>query len=486
VTTPDAPPTGTAPINPARFDTAPTGAGLTAKTRKHHRIHPAWIVAGVALVALIGAAGFRSAPGVLMVPLQDEFGWSRGLLSIAVGVNLILYGLTAPFAAALMDRFGIRKVTSCALVLVALGSGLTVFVTTGWQLVLTWGVLIGLGTGSMALVFAATIANRWFVKRRGLVMGVLTAGGAAGQLVFLPLMAWLSEQYGWRSASLLVAGCALAVVPLVLLFVRNYPSDLGVLPYGAEAGTAEKSTPATDPADPASEVPPGHLAGGDQGELAVVRSGAVRRTFRTLVDAARTRTFWALAIGFAICGASTNGLIGTHFVPAAHDHGMPTTTAASLLALVGIFDVVGTIASGALTDRVNPRILLAFYYTFRGVGLLMLPALLSDSVHPSILAFVIVYGLDWVATVPPTAALCVEVFGEAGTIVFGWVFAAHQVGAALASVGAGYIRDLTSDYTVAWLSAAGLCVVAALMSLGIRKVPRIPVTSEESLDNRPV
>jgi len=218
----------------------------------------------------------------------------------------------------------------------------------------------------------------------------------------------------------------------------------------------------------------------------VVRSGAVRRTFRTLADAARTRTFWALAIGFAICGASTNGLIGTHFVPAAHDHGMPTTTAAGLLALVGIFDVVGTIASGALTDRVNPRILLAFYYTFRGVGLLMLPALLSDSVHPSILAFVIVYGLDWVATVPRTAALCVEVFGEAGTIVFGWVFAAHQVGAALASVGAGYIRDLTSDYTMAWLSAAGLCLVAALMSLGIRKVPRIPVAAEESLDNRPV
>ncbi len=478
--TPGAPPTGSASL-----DTATT-ARPKVTTVKHHRIHPAWIVAAVSLVALIGAAGFRSAPGVLMVPLQDEFGWSRGLLSIAVGVNLILYGLTAPFAAALMDRFGIRKVTSCALVLVALGSGLTVFVTTGWQLVLTWGVLIGLGTGSMALVFAATIANRWFVKRRGLVMGVLTAGGAAGQLVFLPLMAWLSEQYGWRSASLLVSGCALAVVPLVLLFVRNYPADLGVEPYGAEAGTTELSAPEADPTDPAPEVPPGQLAGGDQGELAVVRSGAVRRTFRTLADAARTRTFWALAIGFAICGASTNGLIGTHFVPAAHDHGMPTTTAAGLLALVGIFDVVGTIASGALTDRVNPRILLAFYYTFRGVGLLMLPALLSDSVHPSILAFVIVYGLDWVATVPPTAALCVEVFGQAGTIVFGWVFAAHQVGAALASVGAGYIRDLTSDYTMAWLSAAGLCLVAALMSLGIRKVPRIPVAAEESLDNRPV
>ena len=347
---------------------------------------------------------------------------------------------------------------------------------------LCWGVLIGLGTGSMALVFAATIANRWFVRRRGLVMGVLTAARATGQLVFLPLMAWLSEQYGWRAASLLVSLAALAVVPLVLIFVRNYPADLGVLPYGADdetPGTATQGVPAPSPATTSNDAASpsrGHLAGGDDFEIAAVAEippGAVRRTFRTLRVAARTRTFWALAVGFAICGATTNGIIGTHFVPAAHDHGMPTTTAAGLLALVGIFDIVGTIASGALTDRFNPRLLLAFYYTFRGVGLLMLPSLLSDSVHPSILAFVIVYGLDWVATVPPTAALCAEVFGEAGTIVFGWVFAAHQVGAALASVGAGFIRDLTSDYTMAWLGAAALCAVAALMSLGIRKIPRV-------------
>jgi MFS family permease len=481
---------------------------------RRHRVHPAWIVAGVSFVALIGAAGFRSAPGVLMVPMQDEFGWSRTLLSVAVGINLILYGLTAPFAAALMDRFGIRVVTSSALVLVALGSGLTVLVNAGWQLVLSWGVLIGLGTGSMALVFAATIANRWFVRRRGLVMGVLTAASATGQLIFLPLMAWLAEQYGWRAASLMISLAALAVVPLVLRFVRNYPADVGVRPYGAAEPSPVDSPPVDSPPvdSPPADNPPaggrregaegpaasavdswsdvgkadlatdsdldapppsrGHWARGDDGDVAVVQHGAVRRTLVTLREAARTRTFWALAIGFAICGATTNGIIGTHFVPAAVDHGMPSTTAAGLLAVVGIFDIVGTIASGALTDRFNPRLLLAFYYTFRGVGLLMLPALLSDSVHPSMLAFVIVYGLDWVATVPPTAALCADAFGEAGTIVFGWVFASHMIGAALASVGAGYIRDLTSDYTMAWLGAAGLCAVAALMSLGIRKVPR--------------
>ena len=503
-------------LRPAAQGAIGAGGRPAGTTQSRRRLHPAWIVAGVAFVALLGAAGFRAAPSVLIVPMQDEYGWSRSLLSLAVGVNLLLYGLMAPFAAALMDRFGVRAVTSTALVLVALGSGLTVFVTAGWQLVLCWGVLVGLGTGSMALVFAATIANRWFVRRRGLVMGVLTAASATGQLIFLPMLAWLADNSGWRAASLLVSVAALAVVPLVLCFLRNDPADVGVLPYGAQdpdpvtVGTvptgpaltnsaltnSARISPArtdlgrtdlgrTDPArtdltqhDSGTIASPGHSARGDDGDIGdstVVAPGAARRTIRALFQAAHTRTFWALVGGFAICGATTNGLIGTHFVPAAHDHGMPTTTAAGLLAVVGIFDIVGTVASGALTDRVNPRILLAVYYALRGVGLLMLPALLSDAVHPSILAFVIVYGLDWVATVPPTAALCREAFGESGTIVFGWVFAAHQIGAALASVGAGVIRDATSDYTLAWLGAAGLCAVAALMSLGIRKIPRLPV-----------
>jgi MFS family permease len=427
---------------------------MTDTGTKRRRIHPAWIVAVVAFIALLGAAGFRAAPGVLIVPLHEEFGWSRSLMSFAVGVNLVLFGLTAPFAASLMDRFGIQRVTSFALGLVALGSGLTVFMTAGWQLVICWGILIGLGTGSMALVFAATIANRWFVTRRGLVMGVLTAGSATGQLIFLPVMAWLSERSGWRAASLVIAGAALAVVPLVMLFVRDYPRDSGVRAYGA-----------TDD-DLDAEVPDS--------------KGAARRAIETLRSATHTRTFWALAGGFAICGATTNGLIGIHFIPAAHDHGLAETTAAGLLAVVGIFDIVGTIASGYLTDRVNPRILLACYYAFRGVGLLILPALLASSIHPSIVLFVVVYGLDWVATVPPTVALCREVFGEEGTIVFGWVFASHQIGAALAAVAAGAIRDTTGDYTLAWFGAAGLCMVAAFVSLGVRRGPRADLPESPS------
>lgn len=422
--------------------------------RQRRRIHPAWFVAGTALIALIGAAGFRAAPGVLMVPLEHEFGWSLTEMSLAVTVNLLLFGLTAPFAAALMQRFGIRAVTTAALMLIAAGSALSVFVTAPQQLLFTWGVLIGLGTGSMALVFAATVTDTWFATRRGLVSGILTAGSATGQLIFLPVIAVAAEDYGWRIASLIIAGGALLVVPLVLALLRDRPADLGVGRYGEEAAT-DASTAAAAPA-------------------AASGTSAASRALTALRDAAKVRSFWALATGFAICGATTNGLVGTHFIPSAHDHGMPQTTAAGLLALVGIFDIAGTVLSGWLTDRVNPRILLAVYYAGRGISLLFLPSLLSASVQPSIVVFIVIYGLDWVATVPPTIALCREIFGERGPLVFGWVFAAHQVGAGIASVLAGLVRDQTGQYTAAWFAAAGLCAVAAVVSGAIVRRARIP------------
>ena len=402
-----------------------------------------------------------------MVPLQNEFGWSTTVLSAAVSINLVLFGLTAPFAAALMERFGIRAVTAVALVLIGAGSALTVLVTQSWQILLTWGLLIGLGTGSMALVFAATIANTWFAKSRGLVIGILTAGSAAGQLVFLPFIALLAQDPGWRQASLLIGAGALAVVPLVLMFLKNSPADVGVLPYGA-------TPPAPGPnagTESSGPEPTGPAAGQ---EVQEPRRNAAVRALQVLKRASKVRTFWALVAGFAICGATTNGLIGTHFIPSAHDHGMPETTAAGLLAVVGLFDIIGTIASGWLTDRFNPRILLAVYYQFRGIGLLVLPLLLSATVQPSMIVFVVIYGLDWVATVPPTAAICRQVFGADGSVVFGWVFAAHQLGAAAAALAAGAVRDATGQYTYAWFAAAAMCTIAAVISATIRKNARIP------------
>lgn len=404
------------------------------------RIHRAWFVAAVAFVTIIGAAAFASLPGLLIEPLHEEFDWSRGTIGLAVSVNLALYGLTAPFAAALMDRFGIRKVVALALLVISGGTVATLWMTASWQLVLFWGVLVGLGSGSMALAFAATVTNRWFTARRGLVTGILTAAGASGQLIFLPLLSWLVEHHGWRPAAVTVSLAALAVVPFVWLLLRDHPADTGLAPYG---GTyAERPAPVT---------------------------GAARRTVAVLFKAARTGPFWLLAGTFAICGASTNGLVKTHFVPAAHDHGMPVTAAAGLLAVIGVFDVIGTIASGWFTDRFEARRLLAVYYALRGISLLFLPMLLAPSVHPPMVFFIVFYGLDWVATVPPTIALCREHYGEDSAIVFGWVLASHQVGAALVAFLGGLARDVFGSYDLVWYASGALCAMAALMAMVIRR-----------------
>jgi sugar phosphate permease len=300
---------------------------------------------------------------------------------------------------------------------------------------------VGVGTGAISMGFVATVSTRWFEQRRGLVTGVLTAASATGQLIFLPVVAEVTTRHGWRWASLIVAAAALSVVPLVLLFMRNYPQDVGLTAYGATTVTP-------------AEVP----------------TGSFRAAFDGLRIGARVPAFWLLAGSFAICGMTTNGLIGTHFIPAANDHGMPTTVAAGLLATIGILDVAGTVFSGWLTDRVDPRLLLVVYYVGRGISLLLLPSLLSPHAEPSTWVFIIFYGLDWVATVPPTIVLCRNYFGTRSPVVFGWVFASHQLGAAVAAAGAGWLRDLRGDYDLAFYVASGLCAVAALLCLNVRKV----------------
>jgi MFS family permease len=394
------------------------------------------------MAALVAAAGFRSSTGALLEPLEQEFGWSRATTSGAVTLNLVVYGLTAPFAAALMERFGVRRVVAAALALVAAGSGLTLVMTSAWQLWLLWGFAVGVGTGSLALVFGAIVANRWFVRHRGLVVGVFSAASSTGQLVFLPAIAQLADGPGWRWAAGLVGVFAVLLVPLVWLLLRDRPADVGTTAYGSE--------------DEPEVVPPARAT----------TESAARLAVRILKESSRSRTFWCLFLSFWICGWSTNGLIGTHFIPAAHDHGMPPTTSAGLLALIGIFDIVGTVASGWLTDRVDSRYLLFTYYLLRGLSLLVVPGLLAATVHPSLFLFIVFYGLDWVATVPPTIALCRQHFGpERAGIVFGWVFASHMVGAGIAASFAGWIRQEAGDYFAAWMTAGGLCLGAAALCL---------------------
>lgn len=406
-------------------------------------LHPAWFAVGVTFITLAITAGFRSASSVLIIPLEDAFGWGREQVSLAVAINVLVYGLVAPFAAALMERFGIRRVVMFALFSVSVGAGLTIFMNAPWQLMALWGFVVGASTGSLALVFAATVANRWFVQKRGIVIGALTASSATGQLIFLPGLSHLAEMNGWKSVSLSITFVALALIPFVWLFLKERPQDAGVLPYGA----------------PADWVAPTKSSMG-AGALAI----------DTLKQASKKKDFWYLFGSFFVCGLSTNGLIGTHFIPAAHDHGMGMTTAASLLALVGVFDLVGTIASGWLTDKYDPRKLLFFYYGLRGLSLLLLPSILFATVHPSTLVFVIFYGLDWVATVPPTIMLCRTILGpERATVVYGWVFVAHQIGGAIAAFGAAVLRVQFGDYAIAFYISAAMCLVTSYFVLQIAK-----------------
>ena len=406
-------------------------------------IHPAWLAVGVTFLTLVTTAGFRSASSVLIIPLEDAFGWGREQISLAVAINVLIYGLVAPFAAALMERFGIRRVVMSALTAVSIGSALTMFMSAPWQLIALWGFVVGASTGAMALVFAATVANRWFVQKRGIVIGMLTASSATGQLIFLPALSYMAEMNGWKSVSSTIAIVSIVLVPIIWMFLKEKPADAGVLPYGAPA---DWSAPAKNSMN--------------AGTLAI----------DTLKQASKKKDFWYLVGSFFVCGLSTNGLIGTHFIPAAHDHGMGMTTAASLLALVGVFDLVGTIASGWLTDKYDPRKLLFFYYGFRGLSLLLLPSILFSSVHPSTLVFVIFYGLDWVATVPPTIMLCRTILGpERATVIYGWVFAAHQIGGSIAAFGAAVLRVHFGDYATAFYISAGMCLITSYFVLQIAK-----------------
>lgn len=410
------------------------------------RLHYGWIAAGITFVTLLVAAGIRSAPGVMMVPLETEFGWSRATISVAISVNLILYGLMAPFAAALMDRFGVGRTMSVALLVLAAGVAATIAMKAPWQMVLLWGIVVGAGSGSIALVLGATVVTRWFDSWRGTVMGVLSAANATGQLVFLPLMALAIEQWGWRAAVLLVAAAAAVLVPGVWLLMRERPADLGLWPVGA-----------TEPPPPS---PP--------------RGNPARTALVALGEGLRSRDFWLLAGGFFVCGLSTNGLIGTHLIPACFDHGIPEVRAAGLLAVMGLFDLVGTTLSGWLSDRWDSRRLLFWYYGLRGLSLIFLDAAFGPDVF-GLWLFAVFYGLDWIATVPPTVKLAAQSFGrERAGVMFGWIFAAHQIGAAVAAFGAGWIRTDLGDYWLAFVLSGVACLIAATMSLMVGRVSPRP------------
>jgi MFS family permease len=409
-------------------------------------IHYAWVMVAVTFFTSLISAGTVGAPGIFIVPLQHEFGWTTAEISSALSTRFILFGLMAPFAAALLNRYGLRNVTLLALLIVVSALVTSLAMTKLWQLMLLWGVVIGIGTGMTALVLGATIAARWFSARRGLVLGILTASVATGQLVFLPLLAGITEQFGWRVALAMVCVMLAIAASAVLLLMRDRPSDLGLRPFGEE-GTEPVAAP------PSSKAP------------------IMAAALGTLRDCSKSSVFWVLFATFFICGASTNGLVQVHLIPMCLDFGIPQIQAASLLAAMGVFDFFGTILSGWLSDRYDNRWLLFWYYGLRGLSLLLLP--FTDFSFYGLSLFAMFYGLDWIATVPPTVRLTAQRFGpERANLVFGWIFAGHQLGAGAAAFGAGLSRTVLATYLPAFFVAGALCVVAALITLTIARQPK--------------
>ena len=420
---------------------------LLAAALARRQVHYGWVVAGATFLVMLVAAAAMGAPGVLIVPLQNEFGWTTSQISVALAVRLILFGLLGPFAAALINHFGLRPVVVTAMISIAAGFLGSLLMTEVWQLLLLWGVVVGIGTGMVAMVLGAMVATRWFVHRRGLVMGLLSASSATGQLLFLPLMAELTEGYGWRTSVVFVCALLLMAATVALLLMRDKPADLNLPAYGE------------NPADALPPAPKLSLKGHLLSPLVALR------------HAAGTSTFWVLAGTFFICGLSTNGLIQTHFVSLCGDYGLAAVGAASVLALMGIFDFFGTVGSGWLSDRYDNRWLLFWYYGLRGLSLLFLP--LTEFSYYGLTLFAVFYGLDWIATVPPTVKLVADRFGrEQAGLVFGWVFAAHQLGAATAAYGAGLSRTLLASYLPAFFVAGAACVVAAMLVVTLIGQPK--------------
>lgn len=416
-----------------------------ATSLARRKIHYSWVALTVTFLTMLVMAGAIGAPGVLITPLRMEFGWDTADISAALALRFALFGLIGPFAAVFMNCYGVRRVMLTALGIVATGLGLSLFMTQFWQLVVLWGLLVGFGTGLTAMVLGATVATRWFSQRRGLALGLLAASSATGQLVFMPIMAGLTEAYGWRVA-LGYVGVAIALVALaVFLLMRNHPADLDLPAYG----------------DDKAEPPAARTA--SMAQMLV-------SPLKVLVEVSSSWTFWVLFLTFFICGASTNGLIQTHFVSLCGDYGIVATTAAGVLAMMGIFDFIGTVGSGWLSDRFDNRWLLFWYYGLRGVALMLLP--FSDFTLFGLSIFALLYGLDWIATVPPTVKLTAQRFGPArANIVFGWIFAGHQLGAACAAYGAGWTRTNLATYLPAFFVAGLLCLIAALLVLSITPAP---------------
>jgi MFS family permease len=406
-----------------------------------------WLVVSLCFLTTLTSAGVRSSPSVLIHPLEAEFGWSRALIASAISMNLLLFGVAGPISGYLIDRFGPRKVMMGSLLLLICGVSGTIVMTEFWQFFLVWGIIVGLGAGGVGSVLTATVGNRWFVARRGLALGILGSASSTGQLIFLPFFMAMIAYSGWRIGSMTLIVVALILLPLIFLFMRDDPADVGLEPYGA-----------------------GQSGAGGPGGAASLRGMSAKSATITPREILSHPTFWLLCGSFFVCGGTANGLIGTHLIPHEIEIGIPQVAAASLVGIMGALNIVGTTFSGWMVDRVQPQRWLALVYALRGVSLLILPFVHNFS---GLTVFAVVYGLDWFATVPPSMAITADTFGRHNVgKVYGWIFMSHQIGAALMASAAGAVRDYVGDYSFAFLTGGAIAMIAAGLALQIKVPPK--------------
>jgi len=418
------------------------------------RLHYAWVVLGLVFASMLAGVSVRAAPGVMIGPLRRAFGWDVSTISAAISVNIMVMGLIGPFMAGLMQSLGLKRTMLLALLVLMSGTGLSLFMTSPWQLFLTWGVMVGIGAGAGAVGFAGAVANRWFLKRTGFAAGLLFAANAAGQLIFLPLLAWLANRYGWQGVAIGTTAAIACVIPLLFFLLPESPAQIGLAPYG---GTA--IVPASDNMSPGNNM------------FSVAT--------RALLRAGRSADFWLLCVTFGVCGLSTNGLINTHLIAYCLDEGIPELQGASILAGIGLFSLFGSMASGWLCDRYSPRVLLFWYYSLRGLSLVLIPFSPFDGASLSV--FAVFYGLDWVATGPATFSLTNEVFGRRDApVIVSWIFLAHQVGGSIAAFGAGAVRSASGSYLLAFLASGIACLAASMLVLRITPRGKLAVATEQA------
>jgi MFS family permease len=407
------------------------------------KIHFSWVILFISFFSIIVAGIIRSSSGVFIESFEQEFGWDRSVISLAFAIGLFLYGISGPFMAALIEVIGLKKMMVVSMSTLLAGIILTLFMEQSWHLIIIWGFIIGLGSGLFLTVLSPYVANRWFVKRRGLAVGILTASTATGQLILLPILAIVIKNYSWQWAIIFIMILCLIMLVIILLFMKSTPKEMGILPYGLEEELQDADVQKRNP---------------------------IVIAFQGLFEAIKVKEFWLLAGSFFICGLSTSGLIGTHFVSYCMSYGIPLVTAASMLSFMGVFDLIGTTLSGWLSDRFDNRWLLFWYYALRGASLVLLPFALNEGSIVLLVIFSVFYGLDWIATVPPTISISRQVFGtEKSGIVYGWIFASHQAGASVAAFSGGVIYKIFNSYTWAFFLAGIFCLLASLFVIVIKK-----------------